>query len=279
MIAEKLRKRYRNKIIRYCVLGVLFLTITSIVVIAYLGSRIGNYTIQLRQDGRQISLASSYDFKDPTTRLRAETLSDTAPISVQELPGDDILDAYTNSGNHHGDALNQVNSEGYDVGSHGNYMAYTFFMKNMGDVDLNYSVAINLEGLESSMQSNGEIHTLDEVIRIRLYQNLMSFDESGNVITSHESKTYAKASSESFSADDNREWVGREDDGFGKAIAFSYSSAALIYMEDQSILANEMVRFTVVIWLEGDDPDCNGEIPVGSSIQLGMNIDTYEKTN
>jgi hypothetical protein len=37
------------------------------------------------------------------------------------------------------------------------------------------------------------------------------------------------------------------------------------------------MRYTVVVWLEGDDPDCGGQIPSNASLEFSMDISSFSE--
>jgi hypothetical protein len=41
---------------------------------------------------------------------------------------------------------------------------------------------------------------------------------------------------------------------------------------------DEVIKFTLILWLEGQDPDCNNSI-VGGSINFNLNIMLYSESD
>ena len=37
-----------------------------------------------------------------------------------------------------------------------------------------------------------------------------------------------------------------------------------------------MYRYTFIVWIEGNDPECIGEAPLESKLNLGVSISSYE---
>lgn len=119
-------------------------------------------------------------------------------------------------------------------GSHNgdNYLAYTFYIENTGDKTVDYYDEIIIDEV---------IKKLDEAIRVRVY-----FD---GVDT-----TYAKESS-----------LGKEEDGTTK-----FKSNKIIRSEHISnFKPNEVHKYTIVMWLEGSDPECTDNI-LGGEIKVHM---------
>lgn len=122
-------------------------------------------------------------------------------------------------------------------GSHNgdNYIAYSFYVINCGGEDVNYWYQVNL----------GEIvKNVDEALRIMIYRN-------------GEKKVYAKVNKSTGQAEN------------GTTVFHSDSIAVIEKVENFKV--GDKDRFTIVVWLEGDDPECIDDI-IGGKIELQMDI-------
>ena len=129
----------------------------------------------------------------------------------------------------------------HDGGHNGsNYIAYTFYLKNTGQDTVTY---------QASMETANVTRGIDEAIRIRLYTNGESVD-------------YAKPKAD-----------GTPERG---TTPFAASNTVLRY-ERQGFSPGDMDKFTVVIWLEGDDPDCVDDI-IGGSVKIEFNFKIVESS-
>ena len=122
-------------------------------------------------------------------------------------------------------------------GSHNgeNYIAYTFYVGNTGEEAINYWYRIKIMDV---------IKNVDEAIRIAVYQN-------------GEKSVYAKES----------DLTGKEEPG---TIKF-YSDQYAMLKERKHLGSKESDKYTVVIYLEGDDPECVDAI-IGGELKLKMEI-------
>ncbi len=120
--------------------------------------------------------------------------------------------------------------------SQDNYIAYTFYMQN-GDSDVSYEYQLSMSGI-----SNG----IDEAVRVRVYVDGTP-------------TTYAKLKS-----DGSGELEEDADKEF-------YSDSIICKERVDNFLAKEIERITVVIWLEGNDPECNDPI-IGGQIRIDMSV-------
>lgn len=123
------------------------------------------------------------------------------------------------------------------IGTHNgdNYYAYSFYLINDGDETLNYWYEIDIEDT---------LLDLDEAIRIMVYRN-------------GERTVYAKENSTTGEAE-----AGTKE---------FFSKGIPVLEEVLNFAPGDKDRFTVVVWIEGDDPDCNNEL-IGGGIQMSMQM-------
>ena len=114
-----------------------------------------------------------------------------------------------------------------------NYIAYTFYLQNAGEVEVPCDYQVNMSAI-----SNG----LDEAIRLRLYVD--------GVPT-----TYAKTKSSGEGPEQNTEPF--------------YSSTIMAKGRFERLQPGEVRRFTAVIWIEGSDPDCLDNL-IGGEMKIDM---------
>lgn len=122
-------------------------------------------------------------------------------------------------------------------GSHNgnNYIAYTFYVANEGDEVQNYWYSIQIDDV---------IKNVDEAVRVMIYRN-------------DEKTIYAKTNSYTSQAEKDTEPF------FSKDIA--------VLKEVKNFKPKDVDKFTIVIWLEGDDPDCIDAL-IGGEIKMHMDI-------
>lgn len=115
------------------------------------------------------------------------------------------------------------------------YIAYTFYAQNAGEVEVSYDYSLNMTNVTNA---------LDEAIRIRLYVN-------------GEETTYAKTKSDGSGAEPG---------------TVPFHSATIVTLgRVESFSPGEKTKFTVVIWIEGNDPDCIDWL-IGGKLKLDMDI-------
>ena len=129
-------------------------------------------------------------------------------------------------------------------GSHNgeNYIAYTFYIENKGTEVMNYWYSVVIDDV---------IKNVDEAARVMIFLN-------GN------KTVYAKKSS----------YTGEPE----KDTKEFFSAEEAVLEKREKVSPNDVDKFTVVIWLEGDDPDCVDSI-LGGEIKMHMEIREEHKEN
>ncbi|HHX94174.1 MAG TPA: hypothetical protein GX690_03660 [Tenericutes bacterium] len=124
----------------------------------------------------------------------------------------------------------------HEGGSHNgdNYIAYTFYLTNTGEYPVNYWSEITIDYV---------MKEVDEAVRVRVYKN-------------GEYKTYAK--------------IGKN--GRPEPETVPFVSDRIITTEFvERFQPEETNKYTIVIWLEGTDPECTDNI-LGGEIKLSMSF-------
>lgn len=122
-------------------------------------------------------------------------------------------------------------------GSHNgeNYLAYTFYLENKGSDPINYWYQILIDDV---------IKNVDKAIRVMVYRN-------------DERIIYARPN----------ETTGEPEDGTKKF----YSDTEVLLENRTNFMSGEIDKFTIVVYLEGDDPDCVDAL-IGGEMQMHMDI-------
>ena len=126
-------------------------------------------------------------------------------------------------------------------GSHNgqNYIAYSFYVENQGNEIINYYYEVIVDDV---------IKNVDEAIRIRIYRN-------------GEDVTYAK-----------RNFLDNEPEEDTEPFKKIKNAEGTIILEKVANFApDDLDRYTVLIWLEGDDSDCTDAL-IGGEMKMHMVI-------
>ena len=129
-------------------------------------------------------------------------------------------------------------------GSHNgdDYIAYTFYLINSGDDTISYKGEMNIENVTKGV---------DEAVRIAVYKN-------------GQKTVYGKTKSNGG---------GKESDCDAEFL----SSSIVMRTSGEKFKSKDKDKYTVVIWLEGNDPDCVDNI-IGGTLKLSMKFKIAETT-
>jgi len=168
------------------------------------------------------------------------TLSETPEFekTVSVLNADIVYDMTNISGDDLPANIDMIN------GSHNgeSYIAYTFYLINAGSDTVTYEGEMTIENVTKNV---------DEAIRVALYQN-------------GEKTVYGKTKSNG---------TGKESDCDKEFL----SSTFVMKNKHEGFAPKEKDKYTVVIWLEGNDPDCVDAL-IGGTMKLSMNFKITEST-
>ena len=122
-----------------------------------------------------------------------------------------------------------------------NYMAYTYYVRNAGKEDLAYNAIVTLDSCAKGAE---------EAVRVAVWKN-------------GEQVVYAEPAKN-----------GQAEEG---CVNFEAHDIVCSYTEEKFLIGN-VDKYTIAIWMEGEDPECVDAI-VGGSVEFSMNIDAISDDN
>ena len=128
-----------------------------------------------------------------------------------------------------------INNEADGAHNGDNYIAYTFYIENLADETIHYWYRIYIDDV---------VKNVDKAIRVAVYLN-------------GEKTVYAKA---------NERTSEPEKD----TVAFKDSGNVML-VQRRDFKSQDVDKFTIVIWVEGDDPDCIDDL-LGGEMKMHMTI-------
>lgn len=115
-----------------------------------------------------------------------------------------------------------------------NYVAYTYYVRNAGKEDVYYEASITLDSCAKGAE---------EAVRVAVWRN-------------GERTVYAWPSAD-----------GTPEDGCENFV----DEKTVCRFREEDFLVGNVDKYTIVIWMEGDDPECVDRI-VGGSVEFSMHI-------
>ena len=219
--ADKIKNWHKlGRILKLSLLLLLLLLLTIYIVLRVKFHE-GSFVVNLKSnESLESGLAIYESLNDRTGKrvLKAENIQFMDNITYAWLP--ENIDT-EGEGSHNGD----------------NYIAYTFYIENQGDLVFNYWYSITIDDV---------IQNVDEAARIIIYLNgEQTIYAKGNIIDREPEKGTTKF---------------RDDE-----------DGTIILQERQYLNPGDVDRMTVVVYLEGNDPECINDL-LGGELRMHMDI-------
>lgn len=116
-----------------------------------------------------------------------------------------------------------------------NYVAYTYYLRNAGKEDVGYRASIKLASTSKGAE---------EAVRLALWRN-------------GERTIYAEPSKDGTPEENCVNFVDHD---------------TVCVIEEENFLVGNVDKYTIVVWMEGEDPECVDAI-IGGSVEFAMSID------
>lgn len=270
---EYVKKRKRKKIVAIAS-AVSSIVLVTFIIVSFLGNKVGSFTVSLKNSDVKLSIATHYDFRDKTTYLRVEEIAPLDCYCYQNFKNSSGQMDYTKIDDENTSYLDWATKHpqtGEIVAAP--FFKYTFFIQNEGTSSAGFVMSLKV----TSNTPDPTTHKyLDEILRIILIE-----DGSDRGIV------YAKKSNDHTHYDPTVEprvdtdyeyicghadnypinWEGLAEPFLSDTVYFDYKFLDL--------KPGDIHRYTLLYWLEGDDPECEGQKPLGSKIRLGVDINAY----
>jgi hypothetical protein len=220
----------------------LVLIMAIVFALSYLFSGKGSFVIKTigpNGSDKLISLSETEGFSNSTTTHKCKQIDKMDNIPLEWLPS---LDELGKDGSRNGD----------------NYLAYTFYIMNSGKGSLDYNAKINI---------TGETKQISKAIRVM-------------VIHDGVPEIYARSTddgaSEAFPTKEVIEKVFPEGTARPEG-CLSFPSDKVAYDKTVTDMEEGKVeKHTVVVWLEGEDPECVNDV-LGGVMNLEMNFEVLDE--
>lgn len=197
-----------------------------------------------------ISISKTADFSSPSTVLKMNGPEDISNITYDWILKDEL---FGKEGDHHGN----------------NYIAYSFFLKNVSDSDILFKSSIMLNYVSKDIERAVRIVVIEDEEKATCYAVTRS-DGSPEYIAYD---TDSKETQKPLPLGDSR-----LDELLGTNVTTPFSTDepkdnnVLVFESADTFLAVEEVKkFTVLIWLEGSDSDCVDSI-IGAKVNFEYNF-------
>ena len=243
-------------------LGAFVILLTVLFTASVITQMRGHFTINLSEDMFKsgFTLSETIGFEEPKISLNSDPLENVPCTSISNIPGD--VDAY--EGNHHG----------YD------YFAYSFYVRNEGDLPVDYSYQIRIVS---------ESKNVSEAVWIMLFEDgeMTYFAEIGADNTPEaipavgdNSKGYTRLPLMEQTLDKENQYqfiTQKREQDYYRVVPVPFETDDIITSGIRYEFGSmDIHKYTVVLWAEGDDPECTDDI-IGGHLGLDMNLQLLEE--
>lgn len=250
------------------ILPMLLSALALLLTILYIYSTItelrGHFTINMNNDlfREGFVLSETWDFENPTMRLMCDPSADMPCVS--------ILDVKAEAVEHDGKFDNPY------------YFAYTFYIRNEGESTVDYEWALNINSESKNLSTavwamvfeDDQMWFFAEEREDGFPEALPHFDVNDRGYPSAPMAEFAAAPDEQYELIAER--GARK---YYRLIPFPFESMSVVTSGIQrSVAPMDTHKYTVILWLEGDDPDCTDEL-IGGHLGMAMQFSLVENPN
>lgn len=238
LTAEKVRKREKALIVLRIILLVIVVLLSLLYIILKLIYEIGSFTVTLDTSYNLEGALVIYENREQKLcldTLKAEELEFMTNITESWIPKN-----------------LQDGPDGSNNGS--NYIAYTFYAENQGKEVINYWRTIEITDV---------IKNADDAIRVK-------------VIKDGVETLYAKASPRTNEAEPGTIAFLKEDEIVDRYHHNHHGdkdkNKGIVMLEkEENFKPGDVHKYTVIIWIEGEDPECVDNI-IGGEVKMRMRL-------
>ena len=221
--------------IGYLISGCIMLLLSFL---TYYGQNSGNFVMSVDEDAfkRGIAISDSSTFETMNRWLTADPVEDVRDTTLQHI-----------------DLFEIINAEGAYKETRSNYLAYTFFLRNVGSetTPVDYEVVIT-----------NQSKNIAEAIRVMIIvDGQVAYDEQGIRYIECESKTM-------YQAPDKQDIVYKD---YLQDFTLFKTTDIICSERIFDIRPEQTKKISVIMWLEGEDPECI-EILASAKIKITMNL-------
>ena len=255
-------RRRKAKLIAAIIGGVGTIGVSTLSIAAFLGRSVGSFTISLEAQNVQLSLSEKSDFKTRTSFLRLDDVGTFQEYEYWKIKN----------------LSEQIDSEetDYSIGQNPgdeptlNFLKYTFFVKNIGSRPARYDLAIKINEIHASKAGQD----FEDTLRVMFFDNGESEVFAKKSSTPHRNENGEYDYSAPIALDEaHANYYNVEFEGYATSFL---SDEEIAVKEGEKIDIDEVRRYTIVTWLEGERSGGYADSLQGATIKLGVEINAYE---
>lgn len=219
----------------YTVLGLGAAALAATFLVAYVSEVKGNFTVNLTADmiEQGFVLSDTEDFAVASTRLYTEEIENLNAISIQDIS-----------------ATVDTEQDGAHNGT--GYMAYTFYLRNEGDEVVSYVFDMNITSSTNGILGATWVMLFQD--GEQLFYSELSDDGDRENLYGYTSMPFSESSLD-------LDTLYYEEDGLYGIVPVDFvSDTVAVQGLREEMQPDEVHKYTIVVWIEGDDPQCTNDI-------------------
>lgn len=253
------KKRKRKKI-TILVSSISAVVVAVFVILSFLGRNLGSFTVNLNRSNVSLALSEKSNLEDSTSFLRIADIPTMDTYTYGMIDKDSEVDSEATD--YLKGAQRNIKGEVTSL----NYLKYTFFITNTGTTSATYDFSLNF--LDNEDGSNVDNQAIKDIMRVKLYSNTDS--------DSHNATIYANKG-KNVKVVDGQETFNEYVSDTNKQLCTNFADEdTVLKFKYENFKSGEQIRYTVLIWLEGSDPECTGTPASDTKVRLGIDINAYE---
>ena len=259
--------------------GISSIVVAVLCIVSFLGRFVGTFTVNLDTGNVKLALFGSKEDSDqeinPSSYMRISSLPKFHEYTYSRFEKLHAEIDSTSTDYLHG-AVYKMDQKTVDSL---NYFKFSFYVKNYGEIPASYRLRVNINDSKPSLDGR----YLDDTLRVMIYENELESEHKVRDVYAKRSQTEKQVNPETgevtfMEAISVPEYKATPDfPCYGYAKEFE-SSEVIATIPVNNFEAGESKRYTVVMWLEGEDPQSNNysKAPEGAKIKIGVEINAYE---
>lgn len=236
-------------------LGAALLLMFLLAVLSWAVQMRGHFTVNMSESLFEAGfvLSETEDFAQPTTHLFSAPAENIPCVSISDIP----VTVDQTDGSHNGD-----------------YFAYTFYVRNEGDRTVGYEWSINFNSESKDVSSAAWIIVFEDGAGRIFAEESASGGEEALPGRDDTRRGYPNPGLlELMESAEQFELLRQAGEvAYYRVIPYMFESPVTLASGTQTgVLPDEVHKYTVVMWLEGDDPQCTDDL-IGGHLGMEMSI-------
>ena len=237
-------------------IGALLAMLLILMIFAMVTKLRGLFTISLSDDlfKEGFVLSETSDFKIKTTELFANPAVNAPCISIKQIPVD----------------INDIDGE-----HNGEYFAYTYYIRNEGEHTASYEWQLVLTSESLELSNAAWVAVIDDG-ELKFYAEANGKTGKEEVLPARDDRTrgYINIPIMDLAPDSPQFEPIMTKNGitYYRIVPYKFESSTIVASGEKNLVAPlEAHKYTVVLWLEGDDEDAN-DSKIGGHLGTAMNF-------